>query len=74
MDVAEPGRTLRIRDVAAYLRITHQRVTQMFDEGKLPEPERVDGIGPCGSPPRSSDGPSVSDGGRGRWRARPKKT
>ena len=37
---------LRVRDVAAYLRVTHQRVTQMHAEGKLPEPDRVDGIGP----------------------------
>jgi hypothetical protein len=37
---------LRIRDVAAYLRITHLRVTQMYAEGKLPAPEQADGLGP----------------------------
>ena len=46
------GRTLRIRDVAAYLRVSHQRVTQMHAEGKLPEPDQVDGIGPMWKPAR----------------------
>lgn len=36
----------RMREVAAYLRVTPQRVTQMYTEGKLPEPAAVDGIGP----------------------------
>jgi predicted DNA-binding transcriptional regulator AlpA len=40
------GRTLRIRDVGAYLGVSKQRADQMFDEGKLPEPDRVDGISP----------------------------
>lgn len=39
------GRTLRIDDVGAYLGVSHQRADQMFHEGKLPEPEQVDGIG-----------------------------
>ena len=39
--------------------VTHQRVTQMFHEGKLPEPEQVDGIGPVWKPAISSGGPSV---------------
>jgi hypothetical protein len=33
-------------EVAAYLRVTHQCVTQMYVEGKLPEPEGIDAIGP----------------------------
>ena len=41
---------LRIRDVAAYLRVSHQRGTQMYAEGKLPEPDHVDGIGPLWKP------------------------
>ena len=40
------GSTFRIRDVGAYLRVTHQRVTQLYAEGKFPEPDQVDGIGP----------------------------
>jgi hypothetical protein len=36
---------LRTRDVAAYLRVSHQRAAQMYDAGKLPKPYRVDGIG-----------------------------
>jgi hypothetical protein len=43
-------RTFRIRDVAAYLGVTHQRVSMMYAEDKLPEPERVDGIGPLWKP------------------------
>jgi predicted DNA-binding transcriptional regulator AlpA len=37
---------LRIRDVAAYLHVSHQRVTQMHAGGKLPKPDQLDGIGP----------------------------
>jgi predicted DNA-binding transcriptional regulator AlpA len=44
------GGGLRIRDVGAYLGISHQRADQMFHEGKLPEPERVGGIGPQWKP------------------------
>lgn len=44
------ARTFRIKDVAAYLRVTHQRGAQMNAEGKLPEPERVDHIGPQWKP------------------------
>jgi hypothetical protein len=56
---------LRVRDVVAYLRVSHQRVTQIYAEGKLPDPERIDGIGPLWKPPRSSDGPSGNGGIRG---------
>jgi hypothetical protein len=38
--------TLRTKDLAAYLGVSHQRVTQMRSEGKLPEPDAVDPIGP----------------------------
>ena len=40
------NRPLRIRDVGAYLGVSHQRADQMFHEGKFPGPERVNGIGP----------------------------
>jgi hypothetical protein len=40
------GRTFRIRDVGAYLGVSHQRAEQMFHEGKFPKPARVDSIGP----------------------------
>jgi hypothetical protein len=33
-------------EVAAFLRVSHQRVTLMYAEGKVPEPDQVDGIGP----------------------------
>jgi hypothetical protein len=39
-----------MREVASYLRVSHQRVTQMHAEGKLPEPDQVDGIGPLWKP------------------------
>ena len=41
---------LRISDVAADLRVTQQRVTQMRAEGKLPPPDQVDGVGPLWQP------------------------
>jgi predicted DNA-binding transcriptional regulator AlpA len=44
------GRTFRIVDVAAYLGVSHRRAERMFHEGKFPEPERVDGIGPIWNP------------------------
>ena len=37
-------------EVAAYLNVTFQRVAQMRLEGKLPEPDQVDGIGPMWKP------------------------
>jgi hypothetical protein len=39
-----------MREVASYLRVSHQRVTQMHAEGKLPAPDRVDGVGPQWKP------------------------
>jgi hypothetical protein len=44
------GCTFRIRDVGAYLGVSHQRAEQMFHEGKFPNRERVDGIGPLWKP------------------------
>jgi hypothetical protein len=43
-------RALRIRDVGAYLGVSHRRADQMFHEGWLPEPDPVDGIGPLSEP------------------------
>jgi len=34
----------------AYLGVSHQRASMMYAEGKLPEPERVDVIGPLWKP------------------------
>jgi hypothetical protein len=62
--------SLRIRDVGAYLGVSHQRADQMFLEGKVPEPEVVDAIGPMWEPSRSSGGLSGSGGTRGRWPGR----
>ncbi len=40
----EPGtHPLRIREMATYLRVSHPR---MYAEGKLIEPEQIDGVGP----------------------------
>lgn len=44
------GRFLRMPEVAADLRVSRRRVQQMYAEGKLPEPERVDGLGPTWKP------------------------
>jgi predicted DNA-binding transcriptional regulator AlpA len=37
---------LRIHDVAAYLRVSRQRASRLFHEGRLPKPAEVDGVGP----------------------------
>jgi hypothetical protein len=47
---------LRIRDVAAYLDVSHQRVTLMYAEGKLLKPKQVDGVGPLWEPATIGDG------------------
>lgn len=44
------GRTFRISDIGAYLGVSQQRADQMFHEGKLPEPEQIDRIGPLWKP------------------------
>jgi hypothetical protein len=41
---------LRASDVARYLGVSHQRVTQMQQEGKLPEPDATDPSRPSWSP------------------------
>jgi hypothetical protein len=55
---------LRSVDVARYLGVTHQRVTQMVAEGKLPT--RRDYLGAFWTASVSSGGPSGSGGGRDR--------
>jgi hypothetical protein len=40
----------RIADIGAYLGVSQQRADQMFHEGKFPEPDRVDSIGPPWKP------------------------
>jgi predicted DNA-binding transcriptional regulator AlpA len=64
-------RTFRIRDVAAYLGVTHQRVSMMYAEDKLPEPERVDGIGPLWKPAMIERWAKREWWGTRRWRQRP---
>jgi hypothetical protein len=59
------GRALRMTDGAAYLAVSPQRVAQMRQERKLPEPDRVDKIGPRGNRRLSNGGPSGSGGERG---------
>jgi hypothetical protein len=56
---------LRIADVARYLDVSYQRVTQMLAEGKLPlrAATTSDRRGPRR---RSSAGPSATGGGPGR--------
>jgi len=41
---------LGMSEVASYLRVSHQRVSEMYAEGKLPKPDRVDQIGPSWKP------------------------
>jgi hypothetical protein len=59
----------------AFLRVTQQQASPMYAEGKLPEPQRIDGIGPLWKPGGSSDGQARmvgerNDGGRGlEWRS-----
>ena len=66
------GRTLRIKDVGAYLGVSHQRADQMFHEGKLPEPERVDGVGPMWKPATIERWAKREWWGTRRWRNRPR--
>jgi predicted DNA-binding transcriptional regulator AlpA len=49
------NRALRMTDVAAYVQVSHQRVAQMRQEGKLPRPDRVDQIGPLWKPTTIED-------------------
>jgi hypothetical protein len=56
----------RTKDLAAYLGISHQRrVTQMRSEGKLPEPDAVDAVGPSWERATIERWASGSGGGRG---------
>lgn len=73
MRAMSQGRTLRIRDVGAHLRVSHQRSDQMFHESKLPEPERIDAIGPQWKPATIERWAKHEWWGMRRWRMEPKK-
>jgi hypothetical protein len=60
----------RIRDVAAYVGVSHQRVTRIHAEGKLPEPNRVDGVGPMWEPVTIERWAESEWWGTRRWRKR----
>jgi predicted DNA-binding transcriptional regulator AlpA len=62
---------LRIRDVGAYLGVSHQRADQMFHEGKLPEPDQLDGIGPLWKPASIERWAKREWWDTRRWRVRP---
>jgi hypothetical protein len=66
------GRAFRVKDVAAYLRVSHQRGTQMYAEGKLPKPERIDRIGPLWKPARIEQWAEREWWETRRWRKRPR--
>lgn len=65
------GRTLRMRNIAAYLRVSHQRVSQMYAEGKLPEPSQVDGTRPLWHPATIERWAERNWWETRRWRKRP---
>lgn len=44
--MSEGSGALRVKDVATYLRVSQQRGTPMYAEGKLPKPDKTDGVGP----------------------------
>jgi hypothetical protein len=67
------NRALRMSDVAAYLQVSHQRVAQMRQEGKLPKPDRVDRIGPLWEPTTIERWAEREWWGTRRWRMRPEK-
>ena len=56
---------------AAYLNVTFQRVAQMRLEGKLPEPDQVDGIGPMWKPATIERWAEREWWDTRRWRERP---
>jgi predicted DNA-binding transcriptional regulator AlpA len=64
------AQSLRIRDVGACLGVSHQRADQMFHEGKFPEPERVDAIGPLWKPKTIERWAKREWWGTRRWRKR----
>jgi len=65
------GRTFRISDVGAYLGVSYQRAAQMYAEGKLLEPERVDRIGPLWKPAKIERWAKREWWETRRWRKRP---
>ena len=55
--------------MAAYLRVSQQRGAQMYAEGKFPEPDEIDGIGPLWKPNQEPGEPPVEEqGGRAEQR------
>lgn len=67
------GRALRVSDVATYLRVSQQRGAQMYAEGKLPEPDQIDGIGPLWKPARIERWAEREWWDTRRWRQRSKR-
>ena len=63
---------LRIVDVSVYLGVSFQRAAQMFHEGKLPDADRVDRIGPLWKPATIERWAEREWWGTRRWRQRPK--
>jgi hypothetical protein len=62
---------IHIRDVGGYLGVTHQRADQMFHEGRFPEPEEVDGIGPQWKQATIERRAELEWRGTRKWRKRP---
>jgi hypothetical protein len=60
-------------DVAAYVQVSHQRVAQMRQEGKLPNPDRVDQIGPLWKPTTIEDWAEREWWDTRPWRKQPEK-
>jgi hypothetical protein len=58
-------------DVAIYLHVSHQRVTQMYAEGKLPEADHVDDTGPTWKPAKIERWAKREWWGTRPWRKRP---
>jgi predicted DNA-binding transcriptional regulator AlpA len=67
------NRALRMTDVAAYVQVSHQRIAQMRQEGKLPRPDRVDQIGPLWKPTTIEDWAEREWWDTRPWRKRPEK-
>jgi hypothetical protein len=65
--------SLRTKDAAAYLNVSHQRGTQMYAAGKLPKPDRIDRIGPLWKPTTIEDWAEREWWDTRPWRKRPEK-
>ncbi len=66
------GRPLRMSEVAAYLRVSQQRVSVMDAEGNLPKPDRVDRSRPLWKPATIERWAEREWWETWRWRKRPK--